>query len=89
MLRKITEIWPDLIQQYQGVQPDEEDAEDETPDAQPEEDVNIKEAFRNMRWTRVIALRNYKEEATHVFSMADDIVYCKQRMDAIKLENTP
>ena len=43
-------------------------------------------AFKNLRWTRVISLRDYKEQATHIYQMVDDILYGQQTMAAIKLE---
>ena len=49
----------------------------------------IDEAFKNLRWTRVISLRDYKQMATHVHSMADDIKYVKQKMAAVKLDGLP
>ena len=42
-----------------------------------------------MRWTRVISIRDYKQMATHVYSMVDDIKYVKQKMAAIKLDGLP
>ena len=43
-------------------------------------------AFKNLRWTRVISLRDYKEQSTHIYQMVDDILYGQQQMAAIKLE---
>ena len=51
--------------------------------------MNIEVAFKNLRWTRVISLRDYKEQAMHIYKMVDDILYGQQTMAAIKLEGLP
>ena len=58
-------------------------------EAEQEDNETIDEAFKNLRWTRVISLRDYKQMATHVYSMVDDIKYVKQKMAAIKLDGLP
>ena len=58
-------------------------------EAEQEDNETIDEDFKNLRWTRVISLRDCKEMATHVYSMADDIKYVKQKMAAIKLDGLP
>ena len=89
MLQKITDLWPTLLRQYQGLDEDGEEAQGEENDVDQEETVTIDEAFKNLRWTRVISLRDYKQMAPHVYSMADDIKYIKQKMAAIKLDGLP
>jgi hypothetical protein len=54
-----------------------------------EEGESIEEAFKNLRWTRVIALKEFEEAATHVFKMADDIIYGQQQMAGVKLDGLP
>lgn len=61
MLQKITDLWPNLLRQYQGLDI-EEDADDNNDDnIVPiiEEDIEL--SFKNLRWTWVIALREYKD----------------------------
>ena len=89
MLQKITDLWLTLLRQYQGLDEDGEEAQGEENDVDQEETVTIDEAFKNLRWTRVISLRDYKQMAPHVYSMADDIKYIKQKMAAIKLDGLP
>ena len=54
-----------------------------------EEGESIEEAFKNLRWTRVIALKEFEEASTHVFKMADDIIYGQQQMARVKLDGLP
>ena len=89
MLRKITDFWPNLLLQGRGLLPDGDDLVDEGPEELPEGKEDIEEAFKNLRWTRVIDLQDYEEQANHVHSMADDILYGKQQMAAIKLDGLP
>ena len=61
MLQKITDLWPNLLRQYQGLDI-EEDADDNNDDnIVPiiEEDIEL--SFKNLRWTWVISLREYKD----------------------------
>ena len=53
------------------------------------EGVSIETAFKNLRWTRVIALRDYKEQSVHIFKMVDDILYGQQQLADIKLDGLP
>ena len=51
MLQKITDLWPNLLRQYQGLDI-EEDADDNNDDnIVPiiEEDIEL--SFKNLRWT--------------------------------------
>jgi len=91
MLQKITDAWPTLLRQNQGLMPDDDDPVDQRPEELPDGDVDedIEAAFKNLRWTRVISLSDYEEMATHVYQMADDIIYGRQKMAAIKLEGLP
>ena len=54
---------------------DEDVDDDEEDDDEEYEDIN--ETFKNLKWTRVISLLDYKDMATHVYMMADDIIYGK------------
>ena len=78
MFQKITDMWPDLLRQFQGQESDEEDPDNEVPETEPEQNHEIEESFKNLRWTRVIALSDYKEASAQVFSMSDDIIYGQQ-----------
>ena len=40
-----------------------------------EDNESINEEFKNLRWTWVITLSDYKEMAHHIYSMSDDIIY--------------
>lgn len=82
-LQKITDFWPTLLRQAQG-QESEEDAEVSlADDAEPVENEDIELAFKNLRWTRVIDLREYEEQSMHVYQLIDDILYGQQKMAAI------
>ena len=78
MLQKITDLWPTLLRQYQGLESEEDVDVPEVVEAEPVDDEDIELNFKGLRWTRVIDLRDYKEQSGHVFSMADDIIYAKQ-----------
>ena len=44
-------------------------------------------AFKNMSWTRVIALSEFEDGATRVFKMTDDVLRCKQDIAEIELSD--
>ena len=77
-------MWPSLLRQYRE-EPDLEEA----PDALQDGSKSIEETFKNLRWTRVIALREYEEASKHVYSMVDDILDAHEKMAAIKPEGLP
>ena len=81
MLQKITDLWPSLLHQYQG-----ESDTDEAPDILPQGSESIEETFKGLKWTRVIALREYEEASKHVYNMVDDILQGHEKMEAIKPE---
>ena len=60
MLRKITDIWPSLLRQYQGLESEEDAEATNEEEAEQAHDEDIAVIFKNLRWTRVIALRDYK-----------------------------
>lgn len=41
MLQKITDLWPSLLRQYQGLEPDEEDPDDQVPEVELESHESI------------------------------------------------
>ena len=47
----------------------------------------IKKAFKNMSWTRVIALSEFEEDSTRVFKMTDDVLGGKAEMEEIELSD--
>ena len=61
MLQKITDFWPNLLQEDQAFEPEEDAEGSHADDAEPVQDEDIELAFKNLRWTRVIALREYEE----------------------------
>jgi len=89
MLKKITDFWPELLQDDQGQEPEDDAEVSHAEDAEPVQDEDIELAFKNLRWTRVIALRDFEEYAPHIYKMADDILYGQQHMAAIQLEGLP
>ena len=42
-----------------------------------------------MRWTRVIALREYEEASRNTYDMVDDMIEGHKQMNAMKLEGLP
>ena len=44
-------------------------------------------AFKNMSWTRVIALSEFEEGATRVFKMTDDVLEAQAEMADIELSD--
>ena len=61
MLQKITDLWPNLLRQYQGLEIEEDGDDNNADDIVPIIDEDIELSFKNMRWTWVITLREYKE----------------------------
>ena len=49
----------------------------------------IEDTFKGLRWTRVIALRDYKDASATIYPMIDDIKEGHDQMSAIKLEGLP
>jgi len=74
---------------FEGLEQDGDEAESVQALADQGDNESIDEVFKNLRWTRVISLSDYKELSTHVYPMADDIKYVKQKMAKIKLEGLP
>ena len=72
------------MQQYQG-ESDSEEAHDTLLGGSE----SIEETFKGLRWTRVIALRDYEEGSKHIFSMVEDILAGHEKMEAIKPEGLP
>ena len=89
MLQKITDLWPTLLRHAEGLLPDDDEPADQEPGELSEGYEDIEETFKNLRWTRVIPLRDFEEMSTHVYSMSDDIKYGQQKMAAIKLDGLP
>ena len=89
MLQKITDKWPDLLVQGEYIQRALDEMSEPEQEVLQEEGENIELDFKNLRWTRVIDLRDYKEQSMHIYKMVDDIMYGKQQMAAIKLEGLP
>ena len=89
MSQKITDIWPDLLVKEEYIQESVAGLDEPGSAVQRGEGESIEVAFKNLRWTRVIALRDYKEQSTHIHKMVDDILYGQQQMAAIKLEGLP
>ena len=73
MLQKITDLWPTLLQHAEALLPDDDEPADQEPGELSEGYEDIEETFKNLRWTRVIPLRDFEEMSTHVYSMSDDI----------------
>ena len=61
MKKKITDFWPDLLQEDQGLEPEDDAEVSQADDAEPVQDEDIESTFKNLRWTRVIALREFEE----------------------------
>ena len=89
MLQKITDKWPDLLVQGEYIQRALDEMSEPEQEVLQDEGENIELDFKNLRWTRVIDLRDYKEQSMHIYKMVDDIMYGKQQMAAIKLEGLP
>ena len=89
MLQRITDLWPNLLRQYQRRPGMADDASDEAAEALPDNDEAIEETFKGLRWTRVIALREYEQASQHTYDMVDDILDGHQQMNAIKLDRLP
>ena len=81
MLRRITDLWPNLIRRVQGDDEEEEDrllgpGEQESDD-DPEDRVDegqLLENFRHLFWTRLMKIDGYEEGQDRKFPMGPDIV---------------
>ena len=78
-----------MLSPFEGLEQDGDEAESVQALADQGDNESIDEVFKNLSWTRVISLSDYKELSTHVYPMADDIKYVKQKMAKIKLEGLP
>ena len=54
-------MWPDLLVKDEYIQDSLADLNEIGSQVQEKEGESIEVAFKNLRWTRVIALRDYKE----------------------------
>ena len=61
MLQKITDKWPDLLVRGEYIQRALDEMSEPEQEVLQEEGENIELDFKNLRWTRVIDLRDYKE----------------------------
>ena len=66
-----------------------DDSGDEAVGALPDSYEAIEERFKGLRWTRVIALREYEEASQHTYDMVDDITEGHKHMNTIKLGGLP
>ena len=69
MYRKITELWPQLLGGQQNRQnndgkdgEDEDDSENVNPDQLEELRQSTMNAYKNLYWTRIIALDHYRPD---------------------------
>ena len=51
MLQKITDLWPNLLRQYQGLDTEEDADDNNVDDVVPAFDEDIELNFKNLRWT--------------------------------------
>ena len=72
--RKITDIWPTLIQQDDSQQEGADNEGDPEDEVLPDTEAPIEETFKNLRWTRVTSVRYFEEGTTRAYSMVDDIL---------------
>ena len=49
----------------------------------------VEVTFKGLKWTRVIALRDYQEASAHTFNMVEDINEGLKKMVLIELEGLP
>ena len=73
MLQKITDLWPMLFNTNEGGEGADQNEDDAEEEEQQDQEPAIEELFANLRWTRVIALADFKEGEVEVFKMAEDI----------------
>ena len=79
-MRSIKDMWPNLFGQRQVPKSDEEPA-DEGADQYKQilaqqiipEEQSIEEQFKNLRWSRVIAVIDFREDLECTYEMAADI----------------
>ena len=83
MLQRITDLWPSLLQGDPNAIADEVEGSEGEPGPIADDEVPIEEAFKGLRWTRVIDLRDYKETSMTTYKMVDDILECKEEIEDI------
>ena len=80
MQRKITDVFASLVQRMQGGNPEEERALlQDQQQAQAQEQAML-EAFKNLKWTRVISMQEEPAQAARVWDLGPDIVTELQQM---------
>ena len=81
MLRKITEVWPNLLR---TIRPDESDTEQPLLDrdesgphnekSQAIDEAQLNLDYRHLFWTRLMTIENYEIDLDRKFPMAPDII---------------
>ena len=81
MIQSIKDFWPQLFGDHQS-QDTESQGDEEKEEKVPEDnDKSIEETFKNMKWSRVIAVIDYDDNLQSSFDMKTDIMDSLQQME--------
>ena len=81
-------MWPDLLA---GGEDPEQDDDSHSSDAKEEQALQAEEievTFKNLRWTRVVALSDHEEGQTQAHDLSEDILASLKEMEDIELSPT-
>ena len=96
MLRRITEMWPNLLGRQQNqldlednVEADEKDVDQATEEQLAELRAQTLDIYKNLYWTRVISIHNQQIDAVYRWPVGPDIADAHDELFTIDNEDLP
>ena len=96
MLRRITDLWPSLLGNNQNaqeeddqIQEDESNVNKATEEQLAELRAQTEEIYKNMNWTRIIAVDDHHPEETEIWPISIDLTNEYDELFSIDEEELP
>ena len=91
MLRKITDVWPQLIRSIrypggegQSLTPSASSGDDEDPDSDEIDEKQLLSDYKNLFWTRVITIESFEQGEQQRWPIGPDIVEECEEVQALQ-----
>ena len=84
MQQKITNVFQNILRRAQNEDPREEQAVIQRQQEELARDAATHEAFKNLRWTRVISLQEEPAQLTRVWDLGPDIIAELEQMASVE-----
>ena len=89
MLQKITDLWPQLFGENKVEDTESDEEQEDAEQEQEDEDIPVEETYKNLKWSRVIALQDYDDNMLSSYNMKTDIMDALQQMKDIDVNSLP